>query len=46
MRKIIPILLLTILTMVGCSTLDCPLNNTVYTKYKLDGTVTNCPLRR
>ena len=40
MRKIIPILLLTILTMVGCSTLDCPLNNTVYTKYKLDGTVT------
>ena len=40
MRKIIPILLLTILTMVGCSTLDCPLNNTVYTKYKLDGNVT------
>lgn len=39
MRKIIPIILFTILTMVGCSTLDCPLNNTVYTKYKLDGDV-------
>ena len=26
--------------MAACSTLDCPLNNTVYTKYKLDGTVT------
>lgn len=39
MRKIIPIILLAILTMAGCSTLDCPLNNTVYTKYKLDGNV-------
>lgn len=39
MRKIIPIILLSIMTMVGCSTLDCPLNNTVYTKYKLDGNV-------
>lgn len=39
MRKIIPFILFAILTMVGCSTLDCPLNNTVYTKYKLDGNV-------
>ena len=39
MRQIIPFLLLTALIMVGCSTLDCPLNNTVYTKYKLDGNV-------
>lgn len=47
MRKIIPIILFTILTMVGCSTLDCPLNNTVYTKYKLDGDIkqlTGCTL--
>ena len=40
MRKIIPIILFAIATMVSCSTLDCPLNNTVYTKYKLDGNVT------
>ena len=40
MRKIIPIILFILLTMVGCSSLDCPLNNTVYTKYKLDGNVT------
>lgn len=39
MRKIIPIILMLIMTMVGCTTLDCPLNNTVYTKYKLDGNV-------
>ena len=39
MRKIIPIILFTILAMVGCTTLDCPLNNTVYTKYKLDGAI-------
>ena len=36
MRKIIPIILFAIATMVSC----CPLNNTVYTKYKLDGNVT------
>ena len=23
--------------MMGCTSLDCPLNNTVYTKYKLMG---------
>ena len=40
MRKIIPTILFAIITMVSCSTLDCPLNNTVYTKYKLDGNVT------
>ena len=39
MRKIIPIIVLTILVMVGCTSLDCPLNNTVYTKYKLDGDI-------
>lgn len=39
MRKIIPILLSTIL-MMGCASLDCPLNNTVYTKYKLAGNIT------
>lgn len=47
MRKIIPIILFAILAMVSCSTLDCPLNNTVYTKYKLAGDVkqlTNCYL--
>ena len=40
MRKIIPFILFAILPMVGCSTLDCPLNNTVYTKYKLAGDIT------
>lgn len=39
MRKIIPIILFCLLATVGCSTLDCPLNNTVYTKYKLDGNI-------
>ena len=39
MRKIIPLILLAILAMVGCTTLDCPLNNTVYTKYKMGGSV-------
>ena len=40
MRKIIPILICAVLTMVGCSTYNCPLNNTVYTKYKLSGNIT------
>ena len=40
MRKIIPILICAVLTMVGCSTYNCPLNNTVYTKYKLGGNIT------
>ena len=29
-----------VLAMVGCTSLDCPLNNTVYTKYKLQGNIT------
>ncbi len=33
------VILMMVLTMVGCSTLDCPLNNTTYTKYKLMGNV-------
>ncbi len=37
MRKIIPILIAAITAMVSCTSLDCPLNNTVYTTYKLDG---------
>lgn len=40
MRKIIPFILLAVMVMVGCTTLDCPLNNTVYTKYKLQGDIT------
>lgn len=32
-------MLFAIIAMVGCSTLDCPLNNTVYAKYKLDGDI-------
>ena len=37
MRKIIPFVIFMVLAMVGCTSLDCPLNNTVYTKYKLMG---------
>lgn len=40
MRKIIPLLFVVFTLMVGCSSLDCPLNNTVYTKYKLMGKIT------
>lgn len=40
MRKIIPLLFVVFTLMVGCSSLDCPLNNTVYTKYKLMGSIT------
>ena len=29
-----------VLAMVGCTSLDCPLNNTTYTKYRLMGNVT------
>lgn len=36
------IILMMVLTMVGCSTLDCPLNNTTYTKYKLMGNIKTC----
>ena len=37
MRKIIPFVIFMVLAMMGCTSLDCPLNNTVYTKYKLMG---------
>lgn len=33
------VILMMVLTVVGCSTLDCPLNNTTYTKYKLMGNI-------
>lgn len=40
MRKIIPVLFVLLLTMVACSSsIDYPLNNTVYTNYKLAGYV-------
>lgn len=29
-----------VLAMVGCTSLDCPLNNTTYTKYRLMGNIT------
>ena len=40
MRKIIPCLVFMVLAMVGCTSLDCPLNNTTYTKYRLMGNIT------
>ena len=42
MRKIIPMVLVMMAMMIvaGCSSIDCPLNNTTYTKYKLMGNVT------
>ena len=40
MRKIIPIIVLALVAMVSCNSLDCPLNNTVYTKYRLAGDIT------
>lgn len=33
-------LIVVITLMVGCTSLDCPLNNTIYTKYKLQGNIT------
>lgn len=40
MRKILGFII-AVLVLVGCSTLDCPLNNSVYTYYKVmsDSTV-------
>lgn len=40
MQKIIPCLVFMVLAMVGCTSLDCPLNNTTYTKYRLMGNIT------
>ena len=34
------VILAMVLTVVSCTSLDCPLNNTTYTKYKLMGNVT------
>ena len=42
MRKIIPLILTAALALAGCSSIDCPLNNTVYMKIMLQGT--NNPL--
>lgn len=39
MRKIIFILFL-VVAVASCSSVDCPLNNTVYMKFRLDGEVT------
>jgi hypothetical protein len=36
-------MLLTILILAACSSVDCPLNNTVYANYKLMGKVTTLP---
>ncbi len=36
-------MLFTIAIIVSCSSVDCPLNNTVYTNYKLMGKVTTLP---
>lgn len=40
MRRIIPILLTALTALAGCTSLNCPLNNTVYTKYRLQGDIT------
>lgn len=43
-RRIIPILLTLILLMLSaCTSIDCPLNNTVYSKFQLAGDVTSLP---
>lgn len=36
-------MLLAVVMMAACSSVDCPLNNTVYTNYKLMGRVTTLP---
>jgi hypothetical protein len=41
MRKIIPLIIVCICLLAACSTIDCPLNNAVFTAYKLTGTVTS-----
>ena len=43
MRRMMPLLFAVLLVLTcACSSVDCPLNNTVYCKYVLDGEV--CPL--
>ncbi len=40
MRRIIPLVIVAMVAlMISCSTIDCPLNNTTYTKYKLMGNI-------
>ena len=39
MRKIISFLLLTAIAFSACTSIDCPLNNRVYCKFKLSGSV-------
>lgn len=40
MRRIIPLVITAMVAMMmSCSTIDCPLNNTTYTKYKLMGDI-------
>lgn len=44
MRRIAPLLVwLQLLLICGCSSLDCPLNSTVYCRYVLAGPVTTLP---
>ncbi len=40
MRRIIPLIIGTTIALAGCTSLDCPLNNTTYTKYRLMGNIT------
>ena len=40
MRKIALLLVAVVAVIASCSSIDCPLNNTVYTKYRLAGDVT------
>lgn len=42
MRKLL-YLLVGVMSLAACSTIDCPLNNAVYTKYVLRGPVTTLP---
>lgn len=42
MRKILLFLIL-VASIAACSSVDCPLNNTVYTNYKLEGPVQTLP---
>ena len=42
MRRIIPVILATVI-LTACSSIDCPVNNTVYAKYVLGGEVDAIP---
>ena len=45
MRRLL-YLLIGVATLAACSTIDCPLNNTVYAKYVLRGPVTTLPINQ